>query len=100
MPLKMGGGATNYQRGFSMGMLQAFCTALKLPWEVVSPSVWQKAFWKVKADTKQQSLLIAERLFHTVDFLPTERSRKPHDGMADALLIAEYNRRHTTGLLT
>jgi Holliday junction resolvasome RuvABC endonuclease subunit len=100
MPTSKGGVAANYQRGYSMGMLQAFCTALKLPWELVSPSVWQKAFWKVRADTKQMAILYAERHFPMVDLLPTERSRKPHDGMADALLIAEYNRRHANGLLT
>lgn len=100
MPPKMGGGAANYQRGFSMGMLQALCVALKMPWDIVSPSVWQKAFWKSTGDTKQKSILHAERLFPDVDLLPTERSRKPHDGMADALLIAEYGRRHSNGLLT
>jgi hypothetical protein len=100
MPPSLGGGAANYQRGFSMGMLQSFCTALKLPFELISPSVWQKSYWKGKTDTKQMSVLLAGRLFPTVELLPTERSRKPHDGMADSLLIAEYGRRHANGLLT
>lgn len=100
MPPGMGGSAANYQRGFSMGMLQAFCVALKAPYQLVSPSVWQKAFWKRKADTKQASVMEVQRLFPDVSLLPTERSRKLHDGMADALLIAEYGRRHANGLLT
>jgi hypothetical protein len=100
MPPKLGGSAANFQRGYSMGLLQGICTALKFRWTLVSPSVWQKTFWKVRADTKQMSILHAERLFPEVDLLPTERSRKPHDGMADALLIAEHGRRVSTGLLT
>ncbi len=100
MPVHMGGGATNFQRGYSMGMLQAFCTALKLPWELVSPSVWQKAFWKGKADTKQRAIMIVGRMFPDVDLYPTVHSRKAHDGIADAVLIAEWNRRHSNGLLT
>lgn len=100
MPASMGGAAANYQRGYAMGMLQAICTALKLPWDLVSPSVWQRVFWKTKGDTKQQSILTAERLFPQADLLPTERSKKPNDGMSDALLIAEYNRRYSLGLLT
>ncbi len=100
MPPKYGGSAANYQRGYVTGIFEAFCVALKLRYQFVSPSVWQKAFWKGKGDTKQQSIMFAERLFPMADLLATERSRKPHDGMADALLIAEYGRRHTTGLLT
>jgi hypothetical protein len=99
MPPKMGGASANYQRGFSMGMLQAFCVALKLPYELITPSVWQRAFWR-GGDTKQQAILTAERMFPTIDLLPNERARKPHDGMADSLLIAEYGRRHSRGLLT
>jgi Holliday junction resolvasome RuvABC endonuclease subunit len=100
MPPKYGGSAANYQRGYATGIFEALCVALKLRYEFVSPSIWQKAFWKGKGDTKQRAIQQAERIFPMAELLATERSIKPHDGMADALLIAEYGRRHTTGLLT
>ena len=45
--------------------------------------------------TKEQSIIAVQRLFPSVDLLdPTKlRSRKLHDGMAEALLIAEWGRR-------
>jgi len=80
---------------------------------MVPPKEWQKEMWKNikpirKASTKRKkdgtpaigsvntkatSLLAAKRLWPTEDFLRTERSTKPHDGIIDALLLAEYSRR-------
>jgi len=48
-------------------------------------------------DTKAMALLAAKRLFPSVDLTATERSKKPHDGIVDALLLAEYGRRKSTG---
>jgi hypothetical protein len=69
--------------------------------EIVSrPLVWQREFWKKpkmpkgkKFDTKAAALAAARRLWPGEDFLATNRSTKPHDGIIDALLIAEYARR-------
>jgi hypothetical protein len=36
---------------------------------------------------------VCEKLFPGVDLRATERSRKPSDGLAEALLMAEYARR-------
>jgi hypothetical protein len=44
-------------------------------------------------DTKQRSVIAAQRLFPNVSLLPTPRCKKPSDGIADALLIAEWGRR-------
>ena len=44
-------------------------------------------------DTKQRSVIAAQRLFPGVSLLPTERSRKASDGLADALLLASYGQR-------
>ena len=43
---------------------------------------------------KNTSIDLCKRLFPDINLLATPRSRKPHDGMAEALLIAEYGRRH------
>lgn len=67
----------------------------------IPPKEWQKKVWmfhdKVmtssKVDTKKTSLACAKRLWPSEKFLATERCKTPHDGIVDALLIAEAARR-------
>jgi len=42
---------------------------------------------------KNSSIEVAKRLFPGIDLRRTERSRKDDDGLAEALLMAEYARR-------
>ncbi len=95
LPPKMGGSAANFQRGYNLGVLEALCCSLWLPYELVSPLRWQRLMLAdvVGDDTKQRAILACDRLFPEVDLRPTERSKKPHGGLVDALLIAEYGRR-------
>ena len=108
-------GAT-FNFGFVCGAIQGIVSAKNLPFTLVQPKAWQKVMFqgipeirkppikiktgkragtsiKGRLDTKAMSLLAAKRLFPTVNLLATERSKKPHDGIVDALLIAEYGRR-------
>jgi hypothetical protein len=61
---------------------------------------WQRVFWTkpkmpegMKFDTKAAALNQANQLWPDNDWTATKRSRKPHDGMIDAALIAEAGRR-------
>ena len=56
-----------------------------------SPQKWKKEF-SVTSD-KNTSIEVAKRLFPNVNLKATARCKKDHDGMAEALLIAEYCRR-------
>jgi hypothetical protein len=49
---------------------------------------------RVKIDTKATSLIAAKRLFPEEKFLATSRSKVPHDGIVDAVLIGEYCKRN------
>lgn len=49
-----------------------------------------KKIVKYKVDTKATSLLAAKRLFPDETFLATQRSKVPHDGIVDAVLIGLY----------
>lgn len=94
----MGGGHANFARGESRGWVWALA-ALRIPCQLVLPRVWQRAMLAgtpAGADTKARSIVAAQRLFPAANLLATPRSRKPHDGMADALLLAEYGRRVLT----
>ena len=63
---------------------------------------WQKMFWtrpKNAGDycTKKEALRVASELWPKECWLATERSKKAHDGIVDAVLIAEYVRRNEGG---
>lgn len=73
--------------GYIKGLLEAF----EIPYELVRPQKWKKAFG---ISGKNQSVEVCKRLFPGVSLRRTERCKKDHDGMAEALLMAEYARRN------
>jgi len=100
--------------------VKALCAAFRLPMTLVSPRDWQKEMHqgipqqykaavkiktgpkagqmgKPKKDPKKMSLMAVKRLFPTVSLLRTPKCSKDHDGIVDALLIAEYGRRKLNG---
>ncbi len=99
MPLEKGGTIANYNRGFSMGLLQALCVARMAPYTLVRPQEWQREMLAGTPgeDTKQKSIIAAQRLFPGVDLRRTPRCKTPSDGISDALLLAEFGRRRLAG---
>lgn len=77
--------------GMNFGILKGVLLANHISFQEISPRRWKKEF-NLDND-KKKSIRICQELFPYVDLLPTERSRVPSDGMAEALLIAEYARR-------
>lgn len=113
-----GSGATsNFQFGRALGVLEMAVVMLNFSFTKVAPKKWQKEMWegvqpvlintgktnkkdgsiKYKVDTKATSLIACKRLFPNIDLRntnrKTDRSKKEHDGIVDALLMAEYCRR-------
>lgn len=87
-----GQGVTScFSFGESFGWLQGVLDAMLIPYELVRPQKWKKEF-SCTSD-KNTSIAVAQRLFPGVDLRRTPLCRKPHDGKAEALLIAEYARR-------
>lgn len=72
--------------GYIRGLLEAF----EIPYELVRPQKWKKEFG---ISDKNSSVECCKRLFPVVDLRRTERCRKDDDGLAEALLMAEYARR-------
>jgi hypothetical protein len=64
--------------------LQAVLTALRVPYERVRPQAWQKAMGCLTKGDKNVSKRRAQELFPSL---------KVTHATADALLIAEFNRR-------
>jgi hypothetical protein len=102
---------SNFQFGRGKGLLEMTLVSAEIPHTLVQPKKWQTIWEGVpkqykpttktnkkgepikKIDTKATSLITAQRLFPTVDLRENSRCKVPHDGIVDALLMAEYCRR-------
>lgn len=77
--------------GEGFGYLKGLLEAYGIPYELVRPQKWKKEFG---ISGKNQSIEVCKRLFPGVNLKKTDRCKKDHDGMAEALLMALYARRH------
>lgn len=82
-----------FQEGY--GELKGVCTALEIPFITPAPVSWKKNIleglsW---AGNKAASILYVQNRWPRVNLLPTPRSRKPSDGLSDALCLAEHGRK-------
>lgn len=87
-----GQGVTSmFNFGRSFGWTLGVLDVCEIPYELVRPQKWKKEY-SVTGD-KNSSIAVCRRLFPEVSLLPTSRCKKDNDGMAEALLMAEYARR-------
>lgn len=86
------GVTSTFNFGKSAGFIEGVIQAIGIPYQRVDPRTWKKEF-ALDSD-KQKSIDTCKHLFPGVSLLPSERARKDSDGMAEALLMAEYARRH------
>lgn len=87
-----GQGVTSmFKFGENFGFIRGLLQANGISYELVTPQKWKREFG-VTGD-KNNSVAVCQRLFPDVSLLRTNRCKKPHDGMAEALLMAEYARR-------
>lgn len=89
------GVSSTFNFGMNFGFIQGVLKAYNIPYELVTPQKWKKEF-SCTSD-KNTSIEVCKRLFPKVNLKATVRCKKDHDGMAEALLIAEYGRRHYNG---
>ena len=89
------GVSSTFNFGMNFGFIQGVLKAYEIPYELVTPQKWKKEF-SCTSD-KNTSIEVCKRLFPNVNLKATERCKKDHDGIAEALLIAEYGRRHYNG---
>jgi len=85
------GVSSMFQIGRGFGALEMLGPAMRHATTYVRPQEWQKemlAGTPADMDTKGRAELAAQRLWPGVDFRESERCKKAHDGMVDALLIA------------
>ena len=78
--------------GQSVGYIKGVLESFRIPYQEISPQKWKKEFGL--NSEKAASAEVCRKLFPDVSLLASPRCKKPHDGMAEALLMAEYARRH------
>ncbi len=87
-----GQGVTSmFNFGKSVGYIKGVLEACGIPYQEVTPKKWKGEF--SLNSNKAASAEVCNRLFPDINLLPTPKHKKPHDGMAEALLMAEYARR-------
>jgi len=89
------GSVSTFKTGYGYGLWAGILSALNLDYVTVHPRVWQKQLIPgVAGETKQRSIAKAHELFPDVSLRLSSRHRVDHDGLSDALLLAEWGRRN------
>lgn len=78
--------------GEGFGAVQLGAHMLGIPVHYVTPSKWKPTMLGVTKGDKGAAVRMCQQIFPSADLMPG-RCRVPHDGIAEALLIAEYGRR-------
>ena len=85
------GVSSMFRFGLATGGAHAVVQALKIPYELVTPQRWKKAMLPdMDRSSKDVTGVYLKRRFPTHDFRASERARKPHDGICDAVCMALY----------
>jgi len=109
------GAKSTFEFGRIYGMLEGIFASKGFTYTLTTPKIWQKEMFegvdeirkpskinkngktvKGRVDTKKMAAIACNRLFPDIDLNTTEKGNKSknvHDGLADALLIAEYTKR-------
>jgi len=77
--------------GCGWGQVRGICAGLGIPYELVRPQEWQKEM--LAGQPRGSEYLVASRLWPMTDWRATPKCKTVHDGLVDAVLIAEFGRR-------
>lgn len=81
-----------FMMGYCYGMMQGILNSMKISYVVFRAVDWQKEIFNGMSgtDTKQKSIIYAKRKYPEQDWRKSDRSTNEHDGLTDALCIANY----------
>ena len=80
-----------FKFGHTVGILHGILETLQIPYSLIGPVQWQKATCGPTHGIKAVTINWAVKRFPTAQLVP-KGCRKPHDGIADSLGIAEWLR--------
>lgn len=78
--------------GYGVGVIVGTVETLGLPLRWVTPQAWKKIVLAGTGKDKDAAIAHVRQAYPGVALVPP-RCRTPHDGIADAVCIAEYGRR-------
>ncbi len=94
--------STAFVMGHQSGMLEGYCVANGISYTKIIPKIWQKEMFKCtkvikkkdskKNDTKATALKVAKEIYPE-NIFKVGKSKIPHDGLVDALLITLYTKK-------
>jgi len=94
---------TAFSMGYQSGAIEMIAIALKIPYTKVPAKQWQKEMFqgveiikkpgRTNNDTKAMALIAVNRIFPKQKLTFGTKATKPHDGLIDALLMAQYAKR-------
>ena len=86
------GVVSTFRFGVGLGVLIGIVGTMELPLRLVTPQAWKKVVLEGTARDKDAAIQHVRRAYPGIDLTPG-RLRKPHDGIADAVCLAEWGRR-------
>jgi hypothetical protein len=96
---------SSFEFGVGVGIVRMATVMAEIPFTLVQPKMWQKTIFegvsvikkpgkreegRGSLDTKAMALIAAQRLYPKLNLMKSDKSKKPHEGIVDALLIAHY----------
>jgi len=80
-----------FRFGLGFGRILGVLEALAIPYRLVTPQEWKRVVLAGTAKDKDAAIAFARRAYPHIDLTPG-RKRTPHDGIADAVCLADYGR--------
>lgn len=93
------GSTQSFNFGMGYGQLQGICAALQLPFVLITPQQWKKVILigykkpskgASEKEKKKAALQYVQQKYPKLDLRKSERCQNPHDGIVDAICLAEY----------
>lgn len=88
-----------FKFGRTYGATEAVLACEGIPYTIINPRKWTKIMFaglEGSFEGKERSVIAAKRLYPNQTFLSTLRSRVPHTGLVDAVLIGRYGALHAS----
>jgi len=90
------GVSSTFKFGTGWGMVRGVCAALAIPVHLVPPTIWKKQILLGLSHDKLGAAQFCASRWPTAE-LVLPGCRVPHDGITDALCLAEYGRLQDAG---